>query len=490
MGIVLKQSFTNTLILFLGFGIGGINVLFLYTHFLHEDYVGLITFILSTGNILLPLLVFGMQHTIIKYYSSYKTKIERDNFLSTTLFIPLLVIIPLAIIGALVYEKIAVWLSVENEIIKKYTYLIFIVAVFMGYFEVFYSWTKVHMKSVFGNFIKELFPRICTSFLLIGVYLKWLTNEQFIYSVVIVYGISTLIMMLNAFYVYKPTFKFNLPHNIKEIFSFSWYIIIAGSAGGILLEIDKFMIPQMEQIAEVAYYSVGIYIASVIAIPGRAMQQITSPITAKDMNCDRYDEVEKLYQQTSLNLLIVGGLLFLLINLNISEMYEIINKPQYTKGIWVVLIISISKLIELALGTGNAILVNSIYYKIFFYLSIGMAVSVIILNKWLIAMIGIDGAALATLIVMIVYVLVKVAYIQWKFKLQPFSINTIKIIGIVVVLYFCFNLIDLEMNPFVSIILKSLIILAVYSFVVKKMEISKELNTMVAAFFKKNKTHN
>ena len=47
-------------------------------------------------------------------------------------------------------------------------------------------------------------------------------------------------------------------------------------------------------------------------------------------------------------------------------MYELINKPQFTKGIWVVFIISISKLIELALGTGNAILVNSIYYKIFF----------------------------------------------------------------------------------------------------------------------------
>jgi len=33
MGIILKQSFFNTLIIFLGFGVGGINVLFLYTHF-------------------------------------------------------------------------------------------------------------------------------------------------------------------------------------------------------------------------------------------------------------------------------------------------------------------------------------------------------------------------------------------------------------------------------------------------------------------------
>ena len=68
MGIVLKQSFTNTVILFLGFAIGGLNVLFLYTHFLHEDYYGLITFLLSTANLLMPLMVLGMQHTIIKFF--------------------------------------------------------------------------------------------------------------------------------------------------------------------------------------------------------------------------------------------------------------------------------------------------------------------------------------------------------------------------------------------------------------------------------------
>ena len=87
MGIILKQSFFNTLIIFLGFGVGGINVLFLYTHFLHEDYFGLITFLLSAANIILPLLVFGMQHTIVKFYSSYQTKIEQDGFLTTTLLI-------------------------------------------------------------------------------------------------------------------------------------------------------------------------------------------------------------------------------------------------------------------------------------------------------------------------------------------------------------------------------------------------------------------
>ena len=217
MGIVLKQSFVNTIILFLGFAIGGINVLFLYTNFLHEDYYGLITFLLSSANIILPLLVFGMQHTIIKFYSAYKTQHEKDEFLTASLFVPLLIIIPLALIGAFTYESIAHWLSRENAIIEPYTYLIFLVAIFMGYFEVFYSWSKVQLQSVFGNFIKEIFARVAAMILLILVYLEQLSEVQFVYAIVIVYGIRMLIMMVYAFSIYRPNFRFKRPKNFSEI---------------------------------------------------------------------------------------------------------------------------------------------------------------------------------------------------------------------------------------------------------------------------------
>ena len=479
MGIVLRQSFINTLILLMGFVIGGINVMFLFTHFLHEDYFGLITFLLSTANIILPLLVFGMQHTIIKYYSSYKTKIEQDGFLISTAFIPLMVIIPLGLISAYLYEVIATWVSSENPLIKNYTWLIFLVAIFMGYFEVFYSWTKVKFNSIFGNFIKEIFARVCTSVLLFAVYFQWLTNEQFIYAIVIVYGLRTLIMKIYAFYICKPTLIFKLPSNIKEILSFSMYIIVAGSAAGVLLEIDKFMIPQMEQIAQVAYYSVGIYIASVVAIPTRAMQQITTSITAKDMNENNMIEVENLYKQTSINLLIIGGLLFLLINLNIADLYELINKPQFTNGIWIVLIISVSKLMELALGTGNSILVNSKFYKIFFYISLAMAISVILLNKWLINLIGINGAAMATLIVVTVYSIFKIIYIKVKLKMQPFSIHTIKIIAVVLAIFTAFCFWNFSFHPILNIVLKSIIIGVIYLVLIRKLQISKDINLLL-----------
>jgi len=485
MGIVFKQSFNNTLILFLGFTIGGLNVLFLYTHFLEAEYFGLITFLLSTANMIMPLIVFGMQHTIIKFFSAYQHKQEQDNFLLTAVLLPMLIIIPLAFLGVIFYQQIATFLARENMIIEKYTYTIFFTAIFMGYFEVFYAWSRVQMKSVFGNFIKEVFARICVSVLLFAVYFGWIDAEQFIYAVVIVYLLRMIIMKVYALNLYAPKIEWKgLPKNIKEILSFSLYIIMAGSAGTVLLEIDKFMIPQMKHIAEVAYYSVGVYIASVIGIPSRAMQQIINPITARELNKNNMVEVENLYQKSSLNLLIVGGLLFLLINTNIEDLYRIIDREEYSVGIYVVLVISIAELIKLSIGTNGAILTNSRYYKILFYYAIGMAISVVVLNRILIDFMGIQGAALATLMVVALFSLLKVIYVSKKMKMQPFTTKTMLLLLIISIMFMIFYFIDLPFNAYLNILIKSSLITVVFLFLVIKLKLSLDINLMIDRYFK------
>lgn len=487
MGIVFNQSFKNTLILIVGFAIGGINVLFLYTHFLDASYFGLVTFLLSSANLVMPLLVFGMQHTIVKFFSSYKTREEQDNFLVMALIVPLIFIVPLALIGTLFYSQIAHFLARENVIIEQYTFLIFAIAIFMGYFEVFYAWSRVQLKSVFGGFVREIFARICISFLLIGVYLGWLDNEAFVYSVAGVYLLRLIIMKVYALKVYFPRFRgFTLPANIKEIMSFSVYIILAGSAGTILLEIDKFMIPQLTDIAQVAYYSVGVYIASVIAIPNRAMQQIINPITAKELNANNMAEVENLYKRSSLNLLIIGGLLFLLINANIREIYQFIDKPEYSAGIYIVLIISISELIKLALGTNGAILTNSNLYRVLFYLSLSMAASVFVLNRVLIELMGIDGAALATLIVVFAFGAIRVYYVYRKLAMQPFDRKSLVVLLLIALVFAIFYSLTLNTAPLIAILIKSALIIVVFLFLVLRLRISEDLNAFFDTFRRKS----
>ena len=166
MGIVVKQSSINTVIIFLAFAIGGVNTLFLYTSFLEPKYYGLVVFLLSAANLLMPITAFGVHHAIIKFFSSYQTKKEKDVFLLFVIVFPLFIAIPIGFLGNVFFKEISEFLSIKNSLIKNYVSIIYWVAIATAYFEVFYSWARVQLQSVFGNAVKELYHRISTMILL------------------------------------------------------------------------------------------------------------------------------------------------------------------------------------------------------------------------------------------------------------------------------------------------------------------------------------
>ena len=485
MGIVLNQAFKNTITTYVGFGLGAINALFLYTNFMSETYYGLIAFILSTANIMMPLMAFGAHNTLVKYYSSYKTRNNVNSFLTLIIFLPLLLTIPIGLVGYFAFDTIADFLSQKNIIIRDYVWLIYITAIAFAYFEVFYSWTKVQMKSVFGNFMKEVFHRAAVMLLLFALYLEWLTIEQFIYAVVGVYVLRMFIMKLYAYYIRRPILRFNTIPKLKEVLKYSALIIIAGSVGGIILEIDKFMIGEMLTINNVAYYGVAIYIASVIGVPSRSMHQITNPITAKFLNDNNIDELEELYKKSSLNLFIVSGFIFLLIVLNINQLYALI-KPEYSIALYVVFFVSIAKLSDSILGNNNAILFNSKYYKIVLLFGVLLAALIVVLNLFLIPKYGIDGAAFATFISVLIYNILKLGFVYTKYKIIPFTANTLKTLLLIVFMSGIFYFWELTFHPLLNIAIKSSIITTIYVFVIYKMNFSEEITNLINKFIKPN----
>ena len=495
MGIVLKQSFKNTIIIYLGFFIGGINTLFLYTNFLEGTYFGLVTFLLSTSNILMPLIALGVHHTIIKFYSSYFTKIEQDKFLSSVLFLPLLVAIPMGYFGNLFYEEISDYLSINNPIIKNYTSVIYLIAFTCAYFEVFYAWARVQFHSVFGNVLKELWNRVVVMLLLFAVYFQWITKENFIYYLTGFYFLRMFVMMAYAFYLYFPKFTFSRPDNFAEIFRFSLYIIMAGSAGAIILDIDKFMIPGKEAIQQAAYYSVAVFIGSFIEAPSRAMMNILQPLTSKTLNEENHVEVASLYKKSSINLLLISGLFFVLINANVSQLFNLLPQ-QYAGGELVVFMISFVKMYNGFLGNNGAIINNSQYYKITLPYSFMMAISVYALN-WLFYYkleMGTDGLALATLIVIFFANTRKILFVKRKFSMTPFTDKSWLMIGIIMGLYLLFNFWDfpfydiyiwkIPVHQMINILLKSILITIMYLYLVMKFTISDEITKLSKRFYK------
>jgi O-antigen/teichoic acid export membrane protein len=495
MGIVLKQSFQNTIFIYMGFAVGGVNTMFLYTRFLEDEYYGLVTFLLSSSNLLMPLIALGIHHTIVKFFSSYFTKEDKDKFLSSILFLPLFIAIPIGYFGNYFYEEISNYLSVENPIIKEYTFIIYLIAFTCAYFEVFYAWAKVQFQSVFGNILKELWNRVVVMILLFAVYLEFITKAEFIYYLTGAYFLRMFVMMFYALKLYLPKFTFSRPDNFKEVMRFSVYIILAGSAGAIILDIDKFMIPGKESLAKAAYYSVAVFIGSFIEAPSRAMLNILQPLTSKTLNEENHKEVASLYKKSSINLLLISGLFFVLVNTNVGQLFNLLPK-DYAGGALVVFMISLLKMYNGFLGNNGAIINNSKYYKVTLPLSILMALSVYYLNKlfYYDLELGTDGLAMATLIVIFIANSFKILFVKRKFSMTPFTDKSFKMILIIVVLFLAFNFWDFPVNniyifkipahPIINIILKSILVTAAYLFLVIKMNISTELNGLLKKYLK------
>jgi O-antigen/teichoic acid export membrane protein len=485
MGIVQNQSIKNTIITFFGFGIGAINALFLYTNILEKDHYGIVTTLLSFAGILMPIFAFGAQNTLIRFFSHYKTQKEKDEFLTFMLFFPLYLMVPVGVLFFVFYQPISnVWIQ-ENPSLKPFFWMIPVVGLFMAYFELFYAWVKVHMQSVIGNFISEVFVRLIVMVLLVLVHFEVISKSTFIYSLVAAYFFQLFAMCFYAFSIKMPVFNFVVPNNFKDLVQYSFFIIISGGVAVMLIDFDKVMIAHYMHVSNNSLYAVAIFISTVIAVPSRAMTQIVAPITAKLMVENKMEELNDLYKKSAINLQIIGGFIMMLIFLNIKELYFFI--PDYKSGISVVFMIGLSKFYDVLLGNNNSIIVNTKYYRTVLLFGIFTVMLMVVLNMIFIPLYGIEGAAFATLLTIIFYNTVKLFYVIVKLNLNPFTIKTVHSFGILIACFLLFYFWDFKFHPIINILLKSVLITLFYLVSNYKFNISQDFNRVVLSVLKRFK---
>ena len=484
MGIVVRQSFLNLISIGVAFFIGAINTLYLYPTFLGSKFQGLVIALLAISNLIQPFISFGTQHAVIRYYSKYSKKNDKDGLLTLSILMPIVIVLLFVPLFLVYYDDIRQYLFQSDQSLSRYTYVILFIAISTSFFEVFYSWLRVKLKSVFGNFLKELYPRLLIAFLLIFYSIGLLNFESFVMFLIYGYYFRLLIVIVYSFYVNKPKLNLNFKNDFNEIFKYCLLIFLSGAASSIILDIDKSMLSSILTVENVAYYSVAVFIAAVIEIPGRAMFQILSPVVASAINKNQMKKLEDLLKKSSTNLVLVASLFFLLINLNIDDFYNMLNQDGYSIGIPIVIIVSFGKLYSMSIGCINNIISNSKYYYYTFWFSLFSSVLAVILNIYLITEFGIIGAAYATLIVLAIMNSLKIYLVKIKFNIDPYSRDTIKIIILSVLTYFVFSNLQLGFQPVINIIVKSSLVLILYTLSAYIFKLSDDVNIFIDKFNK------
>ena len=101
MGILLRQSFWSTIVIYFGVVLGFINSIILFPSFLDTEQIGLIRQIISASTLLIPITTFGVNSAYVKFYPFFKDSISgKKEFFSLNF---LIVILSYVITSSIIY---------------------------------------------------------------------------------------------------------------------------------------------------------------------------------------------------------------------------------------------------------------------------------------------------------------------------------------------------------------------------------------------------
>ena len=255
--------------------------------------------------------------------------------------------------------------------------------------------------------------------------------------------------------------------------------MVGGASIMIVTRVDMMMIGALLDLQQVAFYTVAFFIGNVIRVPGKAVVSISAPLVAKAWEHQNLKkEIQLLYSKSSINQLIVGGVFFLCVWLNVDEIFSLLPE-KFQGGKLVVFYIGISQLFNITSGINGPIIVNSKYYKYDFYTNLLLVFVTIATNYMLIPIFGIDGAAMATALSVFLFNLIRLFLIKIKMGMQPFGLNTLKTIILLFGLFVAMNELPNTTNAFLDILWKSILALALYIPTVLYLNLSEDISAII-----------
>lgn len=491
MGIVIRQSLKASIANYLAVVIGYLNLGYFFPKIFSTEQIGLISFVLGTSTLLISFFQLGIPSAIVKFYPEIKENNQERSFINFSLLVPLILFILLFLILSFLTPFLIDRFYADSKLIKDHYFLIPIITFFMGFSGIWAAHCNSLLRIVIPTVIEKFINRIFVLLMVLLVMFYSIKFHQFIKSYLLIYGLGLVLTAL-YFYSIKPKYKKSnqkklQPNEKKNILGFSAISFLTIIGGRIVENIDIIMISSMIDLSSAGIYKIAFYIGGVIMIPLATLGQISSPLFAQFWKNKEFKKIHELYKKASVNLILVGGLLFTGVIINIQNIFKIMpNGQDYVKdGIWIIAIIAIGKMINMALSLNGHLLQNSKYYYINTYSIIILGALTIVTNYIFIPIWGIIGAAFASSLSLVVFNLIKFIFIFYKFKMSPFSSKTVPAILVFLILFLINLLIPNLSNVYVDVLIRSIIISTVFFILIYFLNISSEINNIIETYLKK-----
>lgn len=489
MGVVIKQSFWGTLITYLGVAVGYINTLYLRPEFFEMEEIGLFTLITANAMMISPICSLGMGASFIKFFPALKDEFRNQFFtfqFTITLFANVMVIIA----GFLLKEWIAGIYAESAPQYIQYLFITGVVIVVNSLFDLFFSYSRSILKVVFPSFLREIFLRIGSIFLVVGYALNWFSFDWAVYGLGITYGLVFILLYLQLVISHHFRFDFNFSQISadwkKRLFRFAFYSMGLAGSFAILNNATYSQVSSLLGPAANGIFTTCFFIGVIVEMPRRNMAKVMSPIISSEFEKQNMKEVDSLYKRSSITMSVIGILLFMGIITNLNDLFVFIPKgEQFETGFWVVTMVCAAKLVLMASSFPGEIINYSPLYRYNLIFQVGAAVMIVVMNQLVIPIWGLTGAGISYFAIITLHVIVKILFVQKYFHIQPFILAHIKLIlaGLVIGALAWFW--HPPTHPAIAIILRSIAITLVFIYLIYRLRISDDINKLIRSTFER-----
>lgn len=482
MGIVKRQGIKASILVYVGFVLGAINLLVFFPQFFSEEELGLTRVITSTTLTFAQLCLLGLPAVMLKFSPYYRDHAkENDDLLFWTALFAFVGFIVVSCISWYFYASIVQYFSTKSPLLSEYFYLTFVGGFFLVVYTIFETYSRSRLRSVLPIFLREVGLRVYTSILIFIYYLKIIDFDTFIIYLSLYFVIAIVVILIDLFSNTDITFHSTASKVTKRIkskmFQYGSFIYGGGLFAIIADNIDTILIAGIAGLKSTGVFTIASYIATILQVPQRTISSITTPILAKSWKDKDYANIRYLYEKTSLSQLIYGFTIFLLIWLNIDQLLSFLP-ATYADGKYVILVLCITRIIDLGTGVNGEILITSNFWRFNFITHVLLIALSIPINYFLIIKYGIVGSAYSNLIAYSAYNSTRFYFIYKKFNMQPLTINTVYVLGLAMLSFVFSHFLVTTSNLYLHIFFNLIVVLVLFIIPIIYFNISEDFNLL------------
>lgn len=488
MNQIQKQSILNTLFQYFGIALGFLNVVILFPRVLSSTQIGLTNLLFAVALVYSNFSALGMNRTLIRFFPFFRSKDNKHNGLfSIALLIPLVGFIILSLLYYIFQVEIIGFYKAKSDMFVEYYFYAVPLTFFLLYLSILESYLQVLLRTVISNFFRNIFVRFVKFLGVIAFYFELISFNMFINIYILSYLFAVLFLILIIFrsgkYTFTISWKYLKKRVLKLVFVYGGFAILSGMSMAIVSNIDQLMIGSYLGLSEIAIYGIALYMCNVIYVPGQAVGRITFPIISSFWKKKQFEKIKLIYTKSSITQLLTGSLILLGIWVNIEALFSFLP-DEYAAGKHVVLFIGLARLFDMATGTNGQIILASKYYRFDTLATLFLVVLTVVTNYAFIPKYGINGAAIATAITIVLYNTIKLIFIHQKMKMHPFSSKTGIAILLIGFLFGVFELLPHLSNIYLDLIIRSSLLSLLFITAIRRFKLSEDLNNLIDRLLK------